>query len=113
MCCCYTKQGHWRHVLNDDPDLKACIGGPVPNASTVAGLGVLALVSTPDRRQSKPFLTVSERRSKIARNSVFDCHLSPVGRQMAIKNSVSNFFIYVRRSINVYDCLISGVVSVN
>ena len=61
MCVCSTKQGHWRDVLNDDPDLKACIGGPVPSASTVAGLGVLALVSTPDRRQSKPFLTVSER----------------------------------------------------
>ena len=27
----------------------------------------------------------------IARNSVFDCHLSPVGRQIAIENSVSNF----------------------
>ena len=98
MCGCSTKQGHWRHVLNDDPDLKACIGGPVPGAATVAGLGVLALVSTPDRRQSKPFLTVSERGSKITRYSVFDCHLSPVGRQIAIKNSVSNvFFIYDRR----------------
>ena len=50
------------------------------------------LISTPDRLQSKMLLTIDERGSKIARNSVFDCHLSPVGRQMAIENSVSNFF---------------------
>ena len=29
---------------------------------------------------------------KCARNSVFDCHLSPVGPQMAIENYVSNGF---------------------
>ena len=40
--------------------------------------------------QSKMLLTIDERGSKITRNSVFDWHLSPVGRQMAIKNSVSN-----------------------
>ena len=33
--------------------------------------------------------TIEERGSKIDRNSVFDCHLSPVGQQMAIKNTVS------------------------
>ena len=55
-------------------------------------------ITTPGRRQSKTLLTIDERGSKIARNSVYDCHLSPVGRQMAIDNSVSNdFFIYVRR----------------
>ena len=48
--------------------------------------------STLDRRQSKMLLTVDERRSKIARNSVFDCHLSPKWRQMAIENIVSNYF---------------------
>ena len=31
-------------------------------------------------------------RPKIAINSVFDCHLSPIGLQMTIENSVSNFF---------------------
>ena len=38
-------------------------------------------------------------------NSVFDCHLSPVGPQMAVENSVSNDFwsIFVD-SINVFDC---------
>ena len=47
---------------------------------------------TPERWQSKKLLTNDERGSKIARNTVFDCHLSPVGRQMAIENSVSNDF---------------------
>ena len=43
-------------------------------------------------------LTIDESGSKLARNSVSDCHLSPVGRQMAIKNSVSTDF-YLRSSI--------------
>ena len=29
---------------------------------------------------------------EIARNSVFDCHLSPVGQQMAIENPVFSDF---------------------
>ena len=49
-------------------------------------------IFTPDRRQSKMLLTIDKRGSKITRNSVFNCHLSPVGRQMAIQNSVSNYF---------------------
>ena len=49
-------------------------------------------VVTPDRRQSKTLLIIAERGSKIAINSVFDYHLSPIGRQMAIENSVSNYF---------------------
>ena len=52
---------------------------------------------TPGKRQSKTLLTIEERGSKIVRNSVFDCHLSPVGRQMAIENSVSNDFFYLVR----------------
>ena len=38
------------------------------------------LINTLDGRQSKTLLpvTVDERGSKIARNSIFDCHLSPV-----------------------------------
>ena len=49
---------------------------------------------TPSRLQSKTLLTIDDRGSKIARNSFFDCHLSPVGRgrQMAIDNIVSNDF---------------------
>ena len=70
----------------------------------------LAIDDTPDRRQSKTHLTIVERRSKTARNSVFDCHLSPVMRQMAIENFVSNDFqsTFVD-SINVFDCPLSGV----
>ena len=49
-------------------------------------------MSTPDRRQSKMLLATDKRGSKITKNNVFDCHLSPVRRQMAIKNSVSNDF---------------------
>ena len=45
-------------------------------------------INTPDRRQSKTHLTIGERGSKIAKNSVFDCNLSPV----AIENSVLNDF---------------------
>ena len=38
-------------------------------------------------------LTIDDLGSKFARNSVFDCHLSPIWQQMAIKNSVSNNFL--------------------
>ena len=58
----------------------------------------LSFLITPGRRQSKTLLTIDKRGSYIARNSVFDCHLSPIGRQMAIENSVSNDF-YLRSSI--------------
>ena len=58
----------------------------------------------------KMHLTIDEYRSKIARNSVFDCHLSPVGRQMAIENSVSNdFWSTCIDSIDVFDCRLPGV----
>ena len=50
------------------------------------------MLSSLDRRQSKKLLTMDKSGSKNARNSVFDCHLLPVGQQMAIKNSVSNGF---------------------
>ena len=46
-------------------------------------------VFTPDIRQSKTLSTIDERGSKIDRNSIFDRHLSPFGRQMAIENTVS------------------------
>ena len=39
---------------------------------------VNCLVNTPDRWLSKMLLTIDERGSKIASNSVFDCHLLPV-----------------------------------
>ena len=55
-------------------------------------------------------LTMDEHGPKIDRNSVFDCHLSPVGRQMTIENPVSNDFLSTFvASINVFDCHLSGV----
>ena len=63
-------------------------------------------------RQSKTLLTIDERRPKIVRNGVFDCQMSPVGRLMAIENSVSNYFwsTFVD-NIDVFDCHQSGVNS--
>ena len=56
-------------------------------------------------------LTIDKRRSKIARNSAFDCLLSPVWRLMVIKNPVSNNFVssFVE-SINFFDFTYPGVV---
>ena len=47
---------------------------------------VRCTVNLPDRQLSKTLLTIDERGSKIAGNSVFDCNLSPDWRQMAIEN---------------------------
>ena len=60
---------------------------------------------TPDKRQSKTLSKIDERGSKIDRNSIFDCHLSPVGPQMTIKNTVSiDFLSMFLDSIGVFDC---------
>ena len=68
-----------------------------------------SFVSTPDRRQSKT-LFIDGHGSEIATTSVFDCHLSPVGWLMAIKNYVSNYFWYTFVDIiDVFDCLSSLV----
>ena len=62
----------------------------------------------------KTLLTIDGRRLKIARNSVFNCHLSPVGRQMAIENSVSiDILSMFVDSINLFDCCLSGVIGLN
>ena len=63
-------------------------------------------------RQSKTLLTLNERGSKLARNSVFSCHLSPIGRQMAIDIFFSNYFD-LRSSIvlTFCKCRLSGVGS--
>ena len=46
------------------------------------------------RRQLKMLsATIDKRGSNINRNSVFNCHLSPVWRQMAIVNTVSIDFL--------------------
>ena len=62
------------------------------HAPCITETGELSPLITLGRRQSKMLSTIDERGSKIDRNSVFDCHLSPVWQQMAIENSVSNDF---------------------
>ena len=58
-------------------------------------------------------LTIGKRGSKFVKNSVFDCHLSPVGRQMAIENSVSNNFLSTFVDcIDVLDCCLPVVVNI-
>ena len=59
--------------------------------------------------------TIEERRSKIDRNSVFDCHLSPHWRQMAIKNTIFISFFDPRSSIvdSIFDCRLPGVIFVH
>ena len=66
----------------------------VPQLECQMVLGTL----TPGRRQSKTLSTTDEHGSKFDRYSVFDCHLSPVRRQMAIENTVSIDF-YLRSSL--------------
>ena len=61
------------HVLNPYP------------ANIFCPENVVFILLTQDRQQSKMPLTINERGSKIARNSVFNCHLLPVGRQMQTK----------------------------
>ena len=55
--------------------------------------------------------TIDERRSKIVRNRVFDCRVSPDWRHMAIKNTV--FSEFDRRSSidkSVFDCRLPNVI---
>ena len=67
-------------------------------------------INTPDRWQSKTPLTIDERGSKISRNSIFHCHLSPIGQKMAMENSVSNYFwSKFMDSIDIFHCHLSGV----
>ena len=61
-------------------------------------------------RQSKTILTIDERGSKIDTTRVFDCQLSPVGRLMAIENSVPDYFWYTFvDNIDVFECRLSDV----
>ena len=54
--------------------------------------------------------TIDECRSKIDRNSVFDCHLSPVGRQMTIENTVSiDLWSMFLDSIDIFHCCLPSV----
>ena len=67
-------------------------------------------VNTPYMQQSKTLFSIKERGSINARNSVFDCHSSPIWRQMTIENYVSNdFWSTFVGSNNVFDWRLSGV----
>ena len=58
-------------------------------------------------------LTIDDRGSKNARNSVLDCHLLPTGQQMTIENSVSiDFLSTFFDSINLFECRLPGVSKV-
>ena len=65
-----------------------------------AGKELKPFKHTPGRGQSKRLSTIDELGSKIVRNRVFNWHLSPHWRQMAIKNTVS------------IDCRLPGVKQV-
>ena len=84
---------------------------PHPRKLQVKNISLLASLSyiiTPDRQQTKTLSTIDECGSKIDRNSVFYCHLSPMGRQMAIVNTVSiDFWSMFLDSIGVFDCRLS------
>ena len=70
------------------------------------------MISTRDRRQSNTLLPIDERGSKIAK-SVFSIAIC---RQLGDKWQSKNVFNYFRSSfvdrINVFDCRLSGVISV-
>ena len=54
--------------------------------------------------------TIDKRRSKIVRNRVFDCHLSPNWRQMAIENTIlANFDSRSSIVKRVFDCRLPDV----
>ena len=62
------------------------------------GVVCILTIITPGRRQSKTLLTIDERGSKIARNSIFDCHLSPIGDKWQSKTLFRTIF-YLRSTI--------------
>ena len=68
-------------------------------------------MSTPGKQQSKtPRLSRSIDQKSL--ETVFDCHLSPHWRQMAIDNTVSiDFDPRASISVSVFDCRLPGVMS--
>ena len=68
------------------------------------------MYNTLDKQQSKRLLTINERRSKMARNSVFDCHLLPLGNRWQSKTLfLMILFSKFLESIHFFDCRLSGV----
>ena len=75
-------------------------------------LKILSLHIHTEWQQSKIFLTIDERGLRISRNSVFNYHLLPIGRQMAIKNSVSMIFFLSLSTVLMFSsaAYLSGVI---
>ena len=65
-------------------------------------------VYTMDKRQSKTLLTIDERGSKNAINRVFNCQSATNGNRNSVSNDFRSTFV---DSINVFDCRLSGVVT--
>ena len=58
----------------------------------------ICTLSSPHRQQSKTHLTIGESGSKIVRNNVFDCHLSPVFTALATRTWNYNASLEVRKT---------------
>ena len=70
--------------------------------STRGGLQIISNSNTPDMWQWKTSI-VSRNVDQRVRNRVFECHLSPDWRQMAIENTVSSVFLSrVRRLLSAF-----------
>ena len=71
----------------------------------------LAIHRIGGNQNSKTLLTIYELGSKITRNSVFHCNLSPTGDIMAIENSVYDDFLSTSvDSIYTFDCRLYSVL---
>ena len=70
-------------------------------------------LTTSYRRQSKTLILLTRVDKKILGNRVFDCHLSPDWRQMAIKNTASIVFlsVFVDNVKSDFDCGLSRVLT--
>ena len=68
-------------------------------------------IITQGRRQSKTLLTIDKRESKIDRNRVFGCHLSPTGDKWQLKTLFLEIFDPLSSiAKSVLDCRIPGVI---
>ena len=73
----------------------------------------MTYIVTLGRQQSKRQILSRNVDKKNVRTRVFDCHLSPHWRQMAIKNTVSILSIFDLRSPivdSVFDCCLPDVI---
>ena len=109
----YSFNGVGDFILVQDVNSSVVIQVRAEQATDKDGMYLMP-ISTLVRWQSKTFLTIDKRGTKIVRNRVFDCHVSPIGWQMAIKNSVSNdFWSTFVDSIDFFACHLPSVISIH